>query len=96
MSGTKTGHPGKILVFCLRIDDMDEVAVEFTQRLMNLNKEACQWLTYEFLEIEVCPSLETLMPLITDLRDESIRHAIGTILDFKSKEFNEQKRRLYS
>jgi len=34
----------------LHIEDMDEVAVEFIQKLLNMNKEARVWPIYEFLK----------------------------------------------
>ena len=73
----------------LRIEDMDEVAVEFTQRLMNMNKEARQWPIYEFLKLKFAKFRDT-MPLITDLRDESIRPRHWNDIRFEVKEeFNE-------
>ena len=69
---------------------MDEVAVEFTQRLLNLNKDARQWPIYEFLKNKFAQFRDT-MPLITDLRDESIRPRHWNDIRFEVKEeFNEQ------
>jgi hypothetical protein len=36
----------------LKIDDMDEIAVEFTQRLGNMNKDVRHWPIYDFLKIK--------------------------------------------
>jgi len=71
------------------MEDMDEVAVEFIQRLMNLNKEARQWPIYEFLKQKFAKFRDT-MPLLTDLRDESIRPRHWNEIRFEVKEeFNE-------
>jgi len=73
----------------LKIDDMDEVAVEFIQRLQNSNKDVRHWPIYDFLKSKFFGFRDT-MPLITDLRDESIRPRHWNELRFEVKEeFNE-------
>lgn len=74
----------------LKIDDMDEIAVEFTQRLGNMNKDVRHWPIYDFLKIKFLQFRDT-MPLISDLRDESMRPRHWNELRFEVKEeFNEQ------
>lgn len=74
----------------LKIDDMDEVAVEFIQRLQNSNKDVRHWPIYDFLKNKFFGFRDT-MPLITDLRDESMRPRHWNELRFEVKEeFNEQ------
>lgn len=55
-----------------------------------MNKDARQWPIYEFLKVKFAQFRDT-MPLITDLRDESIRPRHWNDIRFEVKEeFNEQ------
>jgi len=69
----------------LRIDDMDDRAVEFQEKIKGFDKEVRQWGVYEYLKNKI-DQFRTAMPLISDLRDEAMRERHWKELKFEVKE----------
>jgi dynein heavy chain len=74
----------------LKIDDMDDRAVEFQEKIKNFDKEVRQWGVFDFLKNKI-DQFRTAMPLIADLRDEAMRDRHWKELKFEVKEeFDEE------
>jgi dynein heavy chain len=74
-----------ITFYQLRIDDMDDRAVEFQEKIKTFDKEVRQWGVYEYLKNKI-DQFRTAMPLIADLRDEAMRERHWKELKFEVKE----------
>ena len=69
---------------------MDDLAVDFINKIREMPKEVRQWQIYEFMKHKL-ELFRNTMPLITDLRDESMRQRHWNDVRFEVKEeFNEQ------
>ena len=72
------------------IDDMDERAVEFQEKIKTFEKEVRQWGVFDFLKNKI-DQFRAAMPLISDLRDEAMRERHWKELKFEVKEeFDEE------
>jgi len=69
----------------LQMGDMDDRAIEFTEKLRDLDKEIKQWNVYEFLKQKVDVFRQTA-PLIVSLRHEAMRDRHWKELRFEVKE----------
>ena len=69
----------------LKMDDMDDRAVEFQEQIKNFDKEVRQWGVFEYMRQRI-DQFRTAMPLIADLRDEAMRERHWKELKFEVKE----------
>jgi dynein heavy chain, axonemal len=69
----------------LNIDDMDDRAVEFQEKIKTFDKEVRQWGVFDFLKNKI-DQFRAAMPLISDLRDEAMRERHWKELKFEVKE----------
>jgi len=74
-----------IFFYELKIDDMDDRAVEFQEKIKNFDKEVRQWGVFDYLKNRI-DQFRTAMPLIADLRDEAMRERHWKELKFEVKE----------
>lgn len=78
-----------ITFYELAVEEMDDLAVDFINKIRDMPKEVRQWGIYEFMKNKL-ELFRNTMPLITDLRDESMRQRHWNDVRFEVKEeFNE-------
>ncbi len=75
----------EISFYQLNIDEMDDRAVEFQEKIKGFEKEVRQWGVYETLKNKI-DQFRTAMPIIADLRDEAMRERHWKELKFEVKE----------
>jgi dynein heavy chain len=79
-----------ITFYELDVESMDDLAVDFINKIRDMPKDVRQWGIYEFMKNKL-ELFRNTMPLITDLRDESMRQRHWNDVRFEVKEeFNEQ------
>ena len=74
-----------VFFYELKIEDMDDRAVEFQEKIKTFEKEVRQWGVFDFLKNKI-DQFRTAMPLISDLRDEAMRERHWKELKFEVKE----------